>query len=682
MRLRPELLLLAALACAPRGGVEPRPLPQPAVPLTDEEIGTVAGLIGMTDHRAFDSVRVAAALASPRAEVRTQAVLAAGRTGDLAAAALLRAATRDSSDEVAASAAFALGELADSSTTSASTLAALAGPLGWSRPLVAAEAAHALGKLGGGMGRAALWPALTGTPPSVVLQEALLAIWKSPPTPETVDVVLPHLAAADPEVRWRAAYALMRMGAPTSMLPLRDALAQDADGRVRAMAARALRAPAVDSADARGAATGALVAALDDADHHVAINAARALATYRDSAHVAPLAALLDSPDPNLAIAAAQALGDLGAAAARAPLEVVAGLADAPLALRAAALEATVRIAPTAGAAVATRWSADPDWLTRMYAARALAAAPWSAAQSTLVRLARDSDARVAAEALTAVAAGRDTVAEAYALYVEGLAAADVMVRASAARGLAPRARPMDLPLLLEAYQRASTDSLNDAALAIVQALGELQTRGTPVDRAFFVRFPRAADPNVRAAVARALGDEWGAVLPVETDRDPGGYEQVVRTLVAPVIAGAAPPRIRIETARGAIVLALDPVNAPLTVENFLALVRAGYYASPDLRWHRVVPNFVLQDGDPRGDGSGGPGHAIRDEMNRLRYNRGTLGMALSGPHTGGSQYFITHSAQPHLDGGYTVFGRVVEGMAVADAIVQGDPILAIEVVP
>jgi cyclophilin family peptidyl-prolyl cis-trans isomerase len=90
------------------------------------------------------------------------------------------------------------------------------------------------------------------------------------------------------------------------------------------------------------------------------------------------------------------------------------------------------------------------------------------------------------------------------------------------------------------------------------------------------------------------------------------------------------------------------------------------------------VPNFVLQDGDPRGDGSGGPGHAIRDEINTLRYARGSLGMALSGPDTGGSQFFITHSAQPHLDGGYTVFGRVVEGMDVADAILQDDPILGI----
>ena len=87
------------------------------------------------------------------------------------------------------------------------------------------------------------------------------------------------------------------------------------------------------------------------------------------------------------------------------------------------------------------------------------------------------------------------------------------------------------------------------------------------------------------------------------------------------------------------------------------------------------MPNFVIQDGDPRGDGSGGPGTVIRDEINRRRYDRGALGMALSGPDTGGSQFFITHSPQPHLDGGYTVFGHVVTGWDVLDLIVQGDRI-------
>jgi cyclophilin family peptidyl-prolyl cis-trans isomerase len=125
-------------------------------------------------------------------------------------------------------------------------------------------------------------------------------------------------------------------------------------------------------------------------------------------------------------------------------------------------------------------------------------------------------------------------------------------------------------------------------------------------------------------------------------------------------------------------VLTLFAWDAPLTVYNFASLAQRNYFDGQ--RFHRVVPNFVIQAGDPRGDGNGGPGYAIRDEINRQRYRRGTLGMALSGPNTGGSQWFITHSPQPHLDGGYTIFGEVQAGASVLDQIRQGDRIVRITV--
>jgi cyclophilin family peptidyl-prolyl cis-trans isomerase len=95
-----------------------------------------------------------------------------------------------------------------------------------------------------------------------------------------------------------------------------------------------------------------------------------------------------------------------------------------------------------------------------------------------------------------------------------------------------------------------------------------------------------------------------------------------------------------------------------------------------------VVPDFVVQGGDPEGDGWGGPGYALRDEINRLRYGRGALGMALSGPDTGGSQFFVALSPQPHLDGGFTVFGRVVEGDEVLDQLRQRDRIVRVRELP
>jgi len=133
-------------------------------------------------------------------------------------------------------------------------------------------------------------------------------------------------------------------------------------------------------------------------------------------------------------------------------------------------------------------------------------------------------------------------------------------------------------------------------------------------------------------------------------------------------------------TQKGNFTIEFLPEDAPLTVDNFVKLARSGYFNG--LEVHRVVPNFVMQDGDPRGDGNGGPGWSIRCEVNMVGYDRGAVGMALSGKDTGGSQWFVTHSPQPHLDGGYTVFGRVNEkDMAVVDKIVRGDKIVSVRIV-
>jgi cyclophilin family peptidyl-prolyl cis-trans isomerase len=133
-------------------------------------------------------------------------------------------------------------------------------------------------------------------------------------------------------------------------------------------------------------------------------------------------------------------------------------------------------------------------------------------------------------------------------------------------------------------------------------------------------------------------------------------------------------------TGKGTFTIDFLPEDAPLTVDNFIKLARAGYFNG--LEVHRVVPNFVMQDGDPRGDGNGGPGWSIRCEINMVPYERGAVGMALSGKDTGGSQWFVTHSPQPHLDGGYTVFGKVNEtGMKVVDNIVRGDKIINVRVI-
>ncbi len=130
---------------------------------------------------------------------------------------------------------------------------------------------------------------------------------------------------------------------------------------------------------------------------------------------------------------------------------------------------------------------------------------------------------------------------------------------------------------------------------------------------------------------------------------------------------------VTLETNRGTIELELYPEYAPVTVNNFVFLTNEGFYDG--VKFHRVIANFMIQGGDPTGTGRGGPGYRFQDETygNPLKHETGVLSMANAGPNTNGSQFFITHLPTPHLDGKHTVFGKVIEGMDVVNAIQQGD---------
>ena len=135
-----------------------------------------------------------------------------------------------------------------------------------------------------------------------------------------------------------------------------------------------------------------------------------------------------------------------------------------------------------------------------------------------------------------------------------------------------------------------------------------------------------------------------------------------------------------IDTDKGTITLELYPEHAPQTVNNFVFLAEEGFYDG--VAFHRVIDNFMVQGGDPTGTGRGGPGYTFEDELdgNPLTHERGVLSMANAGPNTNGSQFFITHAPQPHLDGRHTVFGKVTDGMDVVDSIAQGDAMQSVTV--
>ena len=137
---------------------------------------------------------------------------------------------------------------------------------------------------------------------------------------------------------------------------------------------------------------------------------------------------------------------------------------------------------------------------------------------------------------------------------------------------------------------------------------------------------------------------------------------------------------VKMETTKGLIELELYPEYAPKTVNNFVFLVQEGYYDG--IKFHRVINDFVIQGGDPTGTGAGGPGYKFEDEVqgNPLKHETNSISMANAGPNTNGSQFFITHSPQPHLDGKHTVFGKVVSGADVVDSIHQGDEMVKVGV--
>src|SRR6266545_3871588 len=668
-----------------------RPAPAAAQQQDEALVSELARLLAAADARAFDPPLFREALQDPLPAVRRQAALAAGRIGDPAAADLLVEALADSNATVQAAAAFALGLLREPGAVQRLLTLVRSVPAGAQGP-AQTEAVTALANIGGDEGARAVRELLglgptAGVATSPVQRAALLEAWRLGAR-APVPALIGYAQDPDPVARWHALYSLARLRVARGVTVLLNAL-QDGDPAVRAVAVRGVSRALTDSAklDARDV-VGRIRPLLADRDPGIRINALRALATYRDAGGGAAAFAGLAAPlaadaNVNVAVQAETTLGALGGARAVEALQAGGGLTGAVFALRRQAVIALAQADSAAGAAAAAPLARDGDWRWRSVAAEALGAARDRAGLEALLA---DPDARVVAQGLQAlqrIVPESDTTLVARAR--ELLAHADAAVRSVAADLLARHPDVADVDRLTQAYTRAAGDPFDDARLSAVAALGAI-ARGSADGRlAVATRFvgqvPRADDYLVRRLAAERLPDaaeSWGPAAPIATGRTPEDYRDAARRYMLPVLRGRPAPQVTVETDRGTLVVGLRPLEAPLTVAAFLALVDRRYFDGS--RWHRVVPNFVVQDGDPRGDGWGGPGggFVLRDEVNPVRYETGTMGMALSGPDTGGSQFFITHSAQPHLDGTYPVFGWVASGLDVLGAIAQGDRIRSI----
>jgi cyclophilin family peptidyl-prolyl cis-trans isomerase/HEAT repeat protein len=680
-------------------------------------------IVKAEDERRWDN-ELSGLLADPSPVVRERAALAGGRIGDVdAVASLVSLMQKDNDPSVRTMAAFGLGEIESGTATEA-----LISQLGNESADIRSRAVEALGKIAAAIPKAeesrqkaageAILKLLkeeagrTPAPDTQVLLVGLTAALRARPE-GAGNVIAMFLSNPDARVRADAANALARLRSKEGNEQLRRLLTNDLDPVVRANAARVMGA----TTDKDG--FGALVErAKEDEDSRVRVSAIRALAALKDQEprvakalgsmwcqrRLLMTGKMLYHQRDAECLELVTALGRVFQGTD--DKQIIGRLSQWGLDFRASAPElqmALVRISPWDYLSKLSlgedgTWNVQGTSLGHWGDAASLAQALGEIANLPETIKDKKQLAEKAESLLRAMLSNPDLgrrddyhaeyaipdVLRAFASYKSNdlrevllryLRERDVVIRATASEllGELPPEKNVE-NALVEALPRAMTDQqLNDAALAILDALAKQKTdtaysaiKSGLESTDYLVRQRAVALLKINASI-----DNSSRIGTVKTTNTDGDYRRALSRTGKTVLA-------RVNTTKGAFTIELLAEEAPLNVDNFVQLAKRGYFKG--ISFHRVVPNFVIQGGDPRGDGNGGPGYQIRCEINEVPYERGAVGMALSGKDTGGSQWFVTHSRQPHLDGGYTVFGKVVEGMEIVDSIVRGDVIQSIVV--
>ena len=693
--MRPALFAVAAAllvsGCGSSGTAA-----SPAGPRTglDDAAGRpVDGLLLRADLQALvdlqvrrDASGLAAALGSDDAAVRARAAFALGSVQAPSAVPALRAALGDAIPAVRADAAFALGQSADS-TLGVALLTALRTE---ATPAVQRELLDALGKTGRLTDLRDLLrvPLASGREADRALAVARFA-QRGQAGAAGWAWLAARLQSPRAEVREAAAYAFSRGSSEpwAARAPaLRRAFdALGADDPARTHLARALGALAAP-ADADRLAT-----ALDTApDWRTRSNAARALGAYVSSPAVrdALFAAVADDPHELVALSAAAVLADV-----EAPTQTDGDRAAALVAgRRAAAVRAALLplLARTGRADVVRAQAAllpdlDAGGTLRRAALVALGVSSDPASLEALFASADDEVPTLAASALGALRTRWDSTRSGdarrfYDAFAAGLTRRDLATTSVSAQALADSAfwEFGAGPLLRRVYGEMSAPADIEPMAAILAAVGQIEDGGA-IDFLLGVTV-EGAHPVLRRAARDALNERLveGVDVEISGDDATGGTTSIDWDHLGKL---GEHPLLTLETTRGTVVIEMDAESAPQTVQTVTRTAAGGLYDG--VPFHRVVPNFVAQGGDYfRRDGWGGPETPIRSEFTRVHYETGTVGMASAGKDTEGVQFFVTHSPQPHLDGRYAAFGRVVRGQAVVDRIVEGDRIVRARVMP
>jgi cyclophilin family peptidyl-prolyl cis-trans isomerase/HEAT repeat protein len=638
--------------------------------------------------------------------LRARAVLGLARVGDAATAPLLRRALEDPDEGVRIEAAFALGLFED-------TADALVPAFAKATPEVRPVIVEALGRSGGEKGLATLVQALqekeAATRVAAALALGALGYRKQPMGPEARGQLLLHAADPEAEMRYAVGYALLRetpASKDAASLAVLERLGADPDPEVRALALRACSSRGESRPDW-------FRQALDDGDWRVRVQAVRALSgapgapelravladwLAREWSGIGELEARLLGPGVHPILEGLERLGphakELAVQTMARTLFLSTDVSESTERQRyTPKVLVTIDAVNCAAAALCVRGGEPlsklascgedrgagwPIFLRRALLARVLgegAGGSLVARVRKLVSLSQDPDARVRAAAVSA--AGGITTLPTVELLVVALGDADPGVAGSAAeavekaveKGTWTQQVALDLMARRAEKEPGADVELRLTWLAALRTAKAKSTQGL-CERAL-------GDSN------RALREEGRACLLALTGKDPGPGQPSHAAPLPPAIPDPLldhPVRFTVTTSKGPFVVELVPGVAPWNVATWVDLAKKGFYKNT--MWHRVVPDFVVQGGDPTGSGWGGPGFVVPAEPSRLPYERGTVGIADAGKDTGGSQFFVMHSRAPHLDGRYTVVGRVTEGMDVVDSLLVGDTLVSVDVAP
>lgn len=727
------LLLLVSLAPSQR-------LVSPVIGGSRVSDAVLIKIVKAEDARNPEPVNAMLGNANPA--VRYRAALAAGRIGSESSIDGLGKLLTDGNQDVRAMAAFAIGEV-ESIKGSDAILAAINTEMkgSWNMPVLArlVETAGKIAaanpkeekskELGAIILRIVNGQAVSPSPADIeVSRLGLTALLRARPE-RTAAVAAKFLKDLDPRLRSDALNTLARLRAKEKLTDIRNLSYKDPDPIVRANAARVLSA-----AEDKDSIEILLNTATDDGDSRVRVSAIRALGNLKDKSVV-----------PRLLQHADALFAEAKRSRAKRPAEftelieianvlgrLLAGTGD-ERALKFLDAFALADAAMTPDISIA-RLNVEPSynfdnsrhknmsWHEMSTDAQVLGAMADIDAKTddakkmkeeapglllALLAVMNPQRGNVSAEDMKAM----PDVLTAYAKFKTKdldevlrlcLERDDIILRATAAGLMADRPKsPENILALKHAFDRSTVfdRQYNDAELATLDALYKLDKKeavssllvglGVPDHLVRQKAYALLSDPELK--------DSSSQVKELLENARVHHYDQLIKnqigfgTKMGQITLNDVDYRRALSrkngsvkavltTEKGPFTIVFNPEEAPLTVDNFIRLARSGYFNG--LEVHRVVANFVMQDGDPRGDGNGGPGWSIRCEMNMLSYDRGAVGMALSGKDTGGSQWFVTHSPQPHLDGGYTIFGHVDEqDIKVVDRIVRGDKILRVKII-